>query len=43
MLTEEHAVWNPEAEPGEENPFAASHIDALAGQPGALVWVAEKP
>lgn len=43
VLTEEHAVWNPEAEPGEENPFAASHIDALAGQPGALVWVAEKP
>jgi SAM-dependent methyltransferase len=43
VLTEEHAVWNPEAEPGEENPFAASLIDALAGQPGALVWIAEKP
>jgi len=42
-LTEDHAVWNPEAEPGEENPFAASLIDALAGQPGALVWIAEKP
>jgi SAM-dependent methyltransferase len=42
VLTEEHAVWNPEAEPGEENPFAPALIDALAGQPGAIVWVAEK-
>jgi len=41
-LTEEHAVWNPEAEPGEENPFADPLIDALAGQPGSLIWVAEK-
>lgn len=41
-LTEEHAVWNPEAEPGEENPFASALIDALEGQPGALIWVVEK-
>ena len=41
-LTEEMAVWNPEAEEGEENPFSAALIDALAGQPGVTVVVAEK-
>jgi SAM-dependent methyltransferase len=41
-LTEEHAVWNPEADPNEENPFAEALIDAIAGQPGVMVWVAEK-
>jgi SAM-dependent methyltransferase len=41
-MSEEHAVWNPEAEPGEENPFSEMLIDALAGQPGSLIWVAEK-
>jgi SAM-dependent methyltransferase len=41
-LTEEHAVWNPEADPNEENPFAEALIDALAGQPGAIVWIAER-
>jgi SAM-dependent methyltransferase len=38
-LTDDHAVWNPE---GEENPFAEALVDALAGQPGAFVWVAER-
>ncbi len=42
-LTEAHAVWNPEADPSEENPFAEALIDAIAGQPGSLVWVAERP
>jgi SAM-dependent methyltransferase len=41
-LTEAHAVWNPEADPGEENPFAEALIDAIAGQPGVFVWVAER-
>jgi SAM-dependent methyltransferase len=41
-LTEAHAVWNPEAEPGEENPFAEALIDGIAGQPGVFVWVAER-
>lgn len=41
-LTEEMAVWNPEAEEGEENPFADALIDALAGQPGVQVWVVER-
>ena len=41
-LTEEHAVWNPEADPNEENPFAEALIDAIAGQPGVMVWVAER-
>lgn len=42
-LTDEMAVWNPEAEEGEENPFAGALIDALSGQPGAQLWVVEKP
>jgi SAM-dependent methyltransferase len=41
-LTTEMATWNPEAEEGEENPFAEALIDALGGQPGILFWVAEK-
>lgn len=41
-LTEEHARWNPEADGDEENPFAEPLEDALAGQPGVFVWVAEK-
>jgi ubiquinone/menaquinone biosynthesis C-methylase UbiE len=41
-LTQEMATWNPEAEEGEENPFADALIDALAGQPGATVVIAEK-
>ena len=41
-LTEGHAVWNPEADPGEENPFAEALIDGVAGQPGVFVWVAER-
>jgi ubiquinone/menaquinone biosynthesis C-methylase UbiE len=41
-LTEAHAVWNPEADPDEENPFAEALIDGIAGQPGAFVWVAER-
>jgi len=41
-LTSEMATWNPEAEEGEENPFAEALIDALEGQPGALFWVAER-
>jgi ubiquinone/menaquinone biosynthesis C-methylase UbiE len=40
-LTEEHARWNPEAEEGEENPFGNALDDAIAGQPGVFVWVAE--
>jgi SAM-dependent methyltransferase len=43
VLTDEMATWNPEAEEGEENPFAGALIDALAGQPGAQVWVVERP
>lgn len=42
-LTAEQAVWNPEAEPGEPNPFADAMIDALEGRPGAQVIVAQKP
>lgn len=41
-LTPEMAVWNPEAEEGEENPFADALIDALVGRPGAQVCVVEK-
>jgi hypothetical protein len=41
-LTSEMAIWNPEAEEGEENPFAEALVDALAGQPGVTVVVAEK-
>jgi SAM-dependent methyltransferase len=41
-LTSEMAVWNPEAEEGEENPFAEALIDALEGQPGVQVWVVER-
>ncbi len=41
-LTEAHATWNPEADPNEENPFAEALIDAIAGQPGVTVWVAER-
>jgi SAM-dependent methyltransferase len=41
-LTPEMATWNPEAEEGEENPFAEALIDALEGQPGVLFWVATK-
>jgi SAM-dependent methyltransferase len=41
-LTSEMALWNPEAEEGEENPFADAFIDALEGQPGAQVVVVEK-
>lgn len=41
-LTPEMAIWNPEAEEGEENPFAEALVDALAGQPGVTFVVAEK-
>jgi ubiquinone/menaquinone biosynthesis C-methylase UbiE len=41
-LTEAHAVWNPEADPNDENPFAGALIDAIAGQPGVTLWVAER-
>lgn len=41
-LTAEQARWRPDATPDEENPFGAALEDALAGQPGAMVWVAEK-
>ena len=41
-LTAEMATWNPEAEEGEENPFAEALIDALEGQPGVVFCVAEK-
>jgi SAM-dependent methyltransferase len=41
-LTEAHATWNPEADPDEENPFAEALIDAIAGQPGITLWVAER-
>jgi SAM-dependent methyltransferase len=41
-LTDEMAVWNPEADEGEENPFSDAFVDALAGQPGVQVVVVEK-
>lgn len=41
-LTEAQARWRPDASEDEENPFAEALEDALAGQPGALVWVVEK-
>jgi hypothetical protein len=36
------ALWNPEAEEGEENPFADALMDALVGRPGAQICMVEK-
>ncbi|HSI79264.1 MAG TPA: class I SAM-dependent methyltransferase [Solirubrobacterales bacterium] len=41
-LTAEQARWRPDADPDEENPFGTALEDALAGQPGAMVWVVDK-
>ena len=41
-LTPEHARWSPTAKPREENPFGDALEMALAGQPGVMVWEAEK-
>lgn len=40
-LTPEQAVWRPDSD-GEENPFADALIRAIAGQPGVMVWQAER-
>jgi hypothetical protein len=39
-LTREHALWG--SDPSDDNPFADALIRAIAGQPGVLVWQAER-
>jgi SAM-dependent methyltransferase len=40
-FTPQHAVWRPDAS-DEENPFADALTRAIAGQPGVMIWQAER-